>query len=233
MKLNGVFGKGSGKVGNSVWAVSGGVQIVRPYNPNVSNPNTDAQVEQRAKLKLMSQLAAALAPALAFKKNGLVSARNQFISANIGFWTYQQEKATIDMSKVTLTGKTTYLPAISGNFDGNNNLTVALAGDASKLVDSVVYVAVESTEDNKINVKAIQAVSVAGTGGTFSVTLQNMPDSTAVYAYGVKFSNAAMRMRYENLTTPGEPSQAFLGTAVIEALRQGEATVTRYTFQEQ
>ena len=79
MKLNGFVGKGTGKLGSSVFAVSGGEQIVRQYNPNVSNPNTDAQVAQRAKFKLMSQLAAVLAPGLAFKKDSLVSPRNKFI----------------------------------------------------------------------------------------------------------------------------------------------------------
>ena len=54
MKLNGIVGKGTGKLGASVFAISGGEQIVRQYNPVVSNPNTDAQVAQRAKLKLMS-----------------------------------------------------------------------------------------------------------------------------------------------------------------------------------
>ena len=76
MKLYGLFGKGSGKLGSSVFAISSGEQIVREYNPVVENPNTPAQVEQRAKFKLLSQLASDLASALAFKKEGLVSTRN-------------------------------------------------------------------------------------------------------------------------------------------------------------
>ena len=59
-KNTSLFGKVSGKIGAVVFSTSGGQTISREYNPHVSNPNTQAQIDQRARMKLMSQLSAAL-----------------------------------------------------------------------------------------------------------------------------------------------------------------------------
>ncbi len=55
-KQTSLFGKISGKLGAVVFSTSGGATISREYNPHVANPNTDAQINQRARMKLMSQL---------------------------------------------------------------------------------------------------------------------------------------------------------------------------------
>ena len=228
MKLNGIVGKGTGKLGSSVFAVSGGEQIVRQYNPNVSNPNTDAQVEQRAKLKLMSQLAAALAPAIAFKKQGLVSARNQFISKNIQFCSFENGKAVIDLSYLTLTGKNTVLPELEGSIGEGSVLSVQLESNASATVDAVVYVVCTSEGNSKINVLAIKPVSVAGNNGVFPTSFENVPQSVNVFAYGVKFQSEAQRVRYMNYVTTATGAGAELSVNEIEALRAGEPTETKY-----
>lgn len=84
MKLQGFVGKGSGKLGASVWTVRKGVQVVREYTDKVSNPNTRPQVEQRAKFKLLSQLAAITADAMAFTSmDAGQSMRNVFMKRNM------------------------------------------------------------------------------------------------------------------------------------------------------
>ena len=102
MKLNGFVGKGSGRLGSSVFAVRGGEQIVRQYTPNVANPNTEAQKAQRAKFKLLSQLAAITADGLLFPKVGNVSRRNAFVSANMPAVTYVGDVATLAVGSVKL-----------------------------------------------------------------------------------------------------------------------------------
>lgn len=84
MKLQGFVGKGSGKLGASVWTVRNGVQVVREYTDKVSNPNTRPQIEQRAKFKLLSQLAAITANAMAFTSMAAgQSMRNMFMKRNM------------------------------------------------------------------------------------------------------------------------------------------------------
>lgn len=86
MKLQGIAGKGTGKLGAHVWSVRKGVQIIREYTDKVSNPNTRPQVEQRAKFKLLTQLAAAIGDdGMFFMGRGAgVSMRNEFMRHNMG-----------------------------------------------------------------------------------------------------------------------------------------------------
>ena len=60
MKVRGYL-KGKGKLGNIVCSTVAGETIARDYNPEVANPNTEGQVDQRARFKLMSQLSSIMA----------------------------------------------------------------------------------------------------------------------------------------------------------------------------
>ena len=104
MKLSGMAGTGSGKLGSMVYATVAGEQIVRQYQPQVSNPSTKGQVEQRSKLKLMSQVARALSPVIAIPKDGLKSARNLFIKKNFDAATINaQDAAEVNITNLQLT----------------------------------------------------------------------------------------------------------------------------------
>lgn len=59
-KIIGLVGTMSGRVGNMVFSKKDGKTIARSYQPQVANPNTFLQVQNRSKLKLASQFAAAL-----------------------------------------------------------------------------------------------------------------------------------------------------------------------------
>jgi hypothetical protein len=63
----GILGPFSGKVGTVVGAIWKGIATIRGYNPNVTNPSTPAQQEQRAKFSLMVQF---LRPFLALLRVG-------------------------------------------------------------------------------------------------------------------------------------------------------------------
>lgn len=197
MKLTGIFGKGTGRKGDAVFAVSGGVQIVRQYNPNVSNPNSDAQVEQRAKLKLMSQLAASLSRGIAIPKKGLISARNQFVSKNIGLCTFEDGMAVVDMAPLQLTIGSTPIPVPSVDRETGVALSAAVAGS----FDKVFYVCVEITEDNKARIFDIQEAD-PGVSNTFPAEMTLPEGAGFLYAYGAKFSSAQAKALYENYEIP-------------------------------
>lgn len=185
MKLNGFVGKGSGKLGASVFAISGGEQIVRQYNPVVSNPQTDAQVEQRAKLKLMSQLAAAMSRQIAFKKDGLVSARNQFVSANIKKVTYDAATgARVELTELELAGGAVVLPAITVvSLSGTPNIVCEGAADMG--VNRVIYNIFRITEDEKVVPVATQAVEKSAQNSDFHLPIPEGVSDCFVLAYGV------------------------------------------------
>lgn len=228
MKLNGIVGKGSGKLGASVWSISGGEQVVRAYNPQVTNPNTDAQVAQRAKLKLMSQLAAALAPALAFKKNGLISARNQFVSKNIGLATFEDGVADVELIKLQLTPGIELMEAPVVIRGENDTATARLQSDWSARVDNVIYVTCVKTIDAKLYVLGIVKAQ-PGSNGEFQATIPMRDDNCVVYAYGVKFNSAADKAKFSNYIAEQGETTASLPTSVAALLANGTFTATNGT----
>lgn len=207
MKLNGFVGKGSGKLGASVFAISGGEQIVRQYNPQVANPNTAAQVAQRAKLKLMSQIAAALAPALAFKKQGLVSARNQFVSKNIGLvdvdMALGDEMATVDYTKLQITGGSIVIPSPSYGQGQGSGMVVKLAAAAPTGVARVVYVHVKNTSSDKLSVEEIVVASTPGSDGKFQANLVSSAEEGVLFAYGIMDKDAGATAKFDNYEASG------------------------------
>lgn len=222
MKLNGFVGKGTGKLGASVFAISGGEQIVRQYNPKVSNPNTDAQVEQRAKLKLMSQIAADMSQSIAFPKKGLVSPRNAFISANIGKCTYNEGQAEIDLQVIELAGGTGNLPVPAV---GEEN-ALALSAAAPADVNAVVYAAYKRGEDNQLVLIDQKIVSEAGDGNTFPTTM-TMPDSSyVVYVYGVKNNGKASVIEYMDYIAVLSNARAELEAIRSIVVKGGSLTAT-------
>lgn len=190
MKLNGLTGKGTGKLGSSIFAINSGEQIVRQYQPNVANPSTEGQVEQRSKLKLMSQLAAAYALVLAFRKDGMKSARNLFISKNIVNVSFNEDTASVNLPAMQLTAGSASIPAISVTRNGTTALNVALTADASKICARVVYVAMIKTAEGSVQYLDSAVVETAGAGGTFAGTLAYTAAEVVVYAYGIKDMSA-------------------------------------------
>lgn len=215
MKQYGFVGKGTGKLGASVFAISGGEQIVRQYNPVVSNPNTEAQIAQRAKLKLMSQLAAAMEPGIMFVKVGLVSARNQFVSKNIGLATYgesEPEQASIDLTKIQLTPSNVAMRPLGVVTLSAGTLSLALADDGGKAYTRVVYVVYAKTRENELAYVASKSVTEPGTGNTYPTTVQCGFANVVVYAFGVNDKNSNATIRYENYVAEQGDADATLDT---------------------
>lgn len=110
MKSTGLFGKNSGRIGGVVYSNYRGEQIVRSYQPKVSNPNTAGQVAQRAKFKLASQVSASLkreikmsfVPAVAKE-----TPRNAFVKEMLKKTTYTNNKAILPIEDVVLTNSRT------------------------------------------------------------------------------------------------------------------------------
>lgn len=193
-----LMGKQTGKLGESVLAVSGGVQIQRAYNPNVANPNTALQVRQRSKLKLMSQLAAAMAGVIVFQKSGLVSARNKFISANIDLARENGGIASVTYENLQLADGNRGLPAIQVVRSNANGLQLSLQSTAASAVDRVVYNVFKKTSESQLQLLSSTIIEDAGDAGTFPATLPYAEGELAIYAYGMKDSNAAATAKYGN-----------------------------------
>lgn len=217
MRLNGIFGTGSGKVGSAVFATVAGKQIVRPYQSKVTNPNTDAQITQRAKFKLLSQLAAAMAPVIVIPKSGLVSARNRFVKKNIPLATYADDKASIVLAAIQLTESNTSFPNLAYNHDtGTDTLHVELEDFVTGIFEKVRYALFRKTEDAKLQLVAQAVVNVSNSAG--DVAGHDFSGLTngeyIVYGYGMNPKNASASVGYNNYDTEAGETTADLESSL-------------------
>lgn len=194
MKLQG-FLKGVGKIENIVVSQMGGVSIARAYQPNVKNPSTLPQVNQRARLKLASQLAAALAPVIAMARQGLVSARNQFIAKNMNWISADSGLAQVSYENLQLTNGTIGLPGIIISREGSN-LLLRLSTSAESSVSQVVYIVYHKNSENTLQLVDSIIQTDPGDNGDFETTILGFEGDVVVFAYGMKALSGAASAKY-------------------------------------
>lgn len=210
MKLQGFVGKGSGKLGASVWTVRKGVQIVREYTAKVSNPNTPAQMGQRAKFKLLTQLGAVVAGGGMFFRNLKPgeSMRNAFMSANMGAVELSPtgNVALLNVGAVVLTDGHTTAPTATFNRT-NGTLNVDLSSDAMSDIMGIGYAVMTMPELGRVigysarAEKAKEATSITAT----IVAPPNLMNKTSVLVWGYRFADAAARAKYEAIAASETP----------------------------
>ena len=96
----------AGKKAGLVTYNVGTTMIAREYNPHPANPRTEKQVAHRAKIKLLSQLAAVFRPIIAIFPTSGKSSRSIFARLNFPKITAVGTTAEIDFASVSLTDST-------------------------------------------------------------------------------------------------------------------------------
>lgn len=224
MKLYGIFGKGTGRKGDAVFAIAHGVQIVRQYNPVVLNPKSTKQVDVRSRLKLLSQLSAVMGKDIAIQRIGLKSARNQYVSINFPLSYTVNDAASIDLAKVQLTKSHVGMTMFGVDRTDGEHINVALGADSAALFDRVVYVAYIINPDQSLQKLGDIVVSNAGANGLFSGALPYSGNGLVVYAYGIKDLNDRASVMFGNLK--GVSSEGIARLLTSRALRATDAQVT-------
>lgn len=205
-KVTSLYGKTTGKIGSIVFSTSGGETIAREYNPHVANPNTQAQVNQRARMKLMSQLSAALSPVIAMQKEGLVSRRNKFVQKNFDACYALNGEAQITYENVQLTEGNTALPAFTAGGGVVNDkfvLDMLYNVEPSAAISRIVYCVFRKTSEGKlefvtsvINSKRNDVV----VGQYFYTQLTDLPIAEyVIFAYGMCDTSERATAQYGNM----------------------------------
>lgn len=200
-KVTSLYGKTTGKIGSIVFSTSGGENIAREYNPHVANPNTQAQVNQRARMKLMSQLSAVLDPVIAMQKDGLVSKRNKFVSRNFSSCYVSNGKAQVSYENLQLTSGNAAIPAIVYEVDEISLIsTLKLSQNAEASVSRVCYIIFRKTSEGLLQLVKSQIVETAGAEGLYPWEIGEIPaDNYVFFAYGMKDLSAKATAQYGNL----------------------------------
>ena len=186
----------TGKLADTVMAVRNGQQIARKYQPVVYNPSTPAQVAQRAKLKLLSQLSAVMAPVIAMPRRGSVSARNLFTKMNFRNTTFSDGEANITLPDVQLTSSVVAMTPVTANVSGSN---VEVSVGAGLNVDRVVYCLFYEQQDKTLRFAGSKVISEAGADNTYNTTFPATAENGVVLAYGVRDNTEAARVMFGNM----------------------------------
>lgn len=225
MKLYGIGGVGTGKLGNQVFAVKAGEQIVRQYQPVVSNPNTPAQVETRAKMKLISQVAAVVAPTIAIPADGLKTKRNMFISRNYNLMNFANNKATIALKDMQLTKGTLGFGDLVFERSGVN-LQASIIHSISSDITKVVYVLLQQTADGKLLFSESQTKDYDNGQGLIcdfnkaAVT----GDVYVALAYGIRANTERAKSYLDNMQAP--TAEAIAQVVAERRLLDSDVTLT-------
>lgn len=220
-KVTSLYGKTTGKIGSIVFSTSGGETIAREYNPHVANPNTSAQIDQRARMKLMSQISASLAQSLAYTKSGLVSARNKFVKRNFESTYALNGVAQCSYENLQLTEGNLGLPAITmtaTDNQGSRELVIALAETPGANISRVVYNIYVKTEEGQLSLVQSIIVSERETDqGDFGAFVEDLPSGDlVVYAYGMIDTSESATARYGELNvTTGSDLARLVATRSI------------------
>lgn len=233
-KVTSLYGKTTGKIGSIVFATSGGETIAREYNPHVANPNTQAQVDQRARMKLMSQLSAALSPVIAMTKEGLVSKRNKFVSKNFDACYALNGTAQITYENVQITEGNTSLPALTGGGDVDNNLetiSVGISVEPSATINRVVYCLFKKTNEGKLEY-VDSKISTERKGNVymhyFHEDWEDVPVAEyVIFAYGMSDTSEAATAAYGNLNVVSASDLARLVATRTISYQDYQFTQTR------
>lgn len=213
MKLNGMAGTGSGKLGSQVYASVAGEQVVRQYQSKVANPNTALQVNQRARLKLMSQLSAAFAPVIVIPKDGMKSSRNLFVKRNFDLSSGNDGLAQLSIENIQLTGGTAGLPAIYVSRAGGTAMTVKLVSNPGASVSRVCYIIYTKDQNEQLRYIESKVVDIAGADGQYQTTFGYLSGDIVVYAYGMKDLNSRATANYGDysVATGQDIASLFMG----------------------
>lgn len=198
MKLSSILGHGRGKLGAAVFSSTNGQQIVRQYQPNVKNPNTVAQTMQRARFKLMTQIASSMAPVIAIPKSGAVSSRNMFVKKNMPLVIGTEDGAQLVYENLQLTSGTRALPGIYVEREGGK-LKIGLLQAPTGNISRVAYCAFAKDSEGQLSYEWSIVSSTPGERGTFDVETNDLVSLDVVfYAYGMIDTNASATAAFEN-----------------------------------
>lgn len=235
-------------MGNAVFRARSGQQVVTQYNPIVSNPNTEAQQNGRARFKLVSQLAVVFAPYLRGFGSFIIKTRaekagkgiNKSVNAAFVGVNYKlteldpdpsaAEKAVIPMEKVQLTSSSRPFGSIAlseNTEDGKKVVSVQITapgmqdGDKAQVV-LVGYGTMSVTKSPYV----VGITEATFSDGVALVNTQPVESSEkyTVLSFGVALNQAAVsRLALANM----QSEEDFLAEVGISTLiKAGAATTT-------
>lgn len=226
-RLQGITGGLSGKMGSTVFRQRGGETIASQYQPIIKNPNSEGQQAQRAKFKLMSQLAAIMAEGFGTMSvtkragSGRPSQRNAFVQKNFGLVTVADDAsgvtARIPMEQLQLTSSFRALPTPTLTVLLGRGFEVSMENNVPSEVSIVRVVLVGYTSNGVTQAEIQEIVDVPVENGSISHDFLVPLGKYTVLAYGLIPSESALSsIDLDNIHTPAD--EEFISAVKLNAM---------------
>lgn len=209
MKVRGYL-KGSGKLGNIVCSTVAGETIARDYNPEVANPNTETQVAQRAKFKLLSQLSSVMAPVIAIPKEKSQSTRNLFVRKNMGTTVFDGVQAAINLNRVQLTNGNTNIDTFGCDRSSHEHCSCYYSGINFVGMAGIVYCIFTKDDAGNLSLFDSAVVTENTEHEDWGADLKYTDKEIVLYAYALCGDGDKAKAAFGNLEAPTAESMAKL-----------------------
>ena len=143
----------AGKKAGIVTYRVGDTLLAREYNPHPKNPKTERQVQQRDKIKLLSQIAAVFRPIIAIFPSSGKSSRAIFARINYPKITASGTSAEIDFTSVSLTDSSRPITQVAKDIaflPSGVRMLVGLPQEPTKDIKRVFYYIYTKPDNGKL-----------------------------------------------------------------------------------
>lgn len=223
------LGKVAGAVSAVIASSYGGAVILRSRNPKKKQVNSVAQMESRAKLKLLGQIAAELAPVIVIPHTDNVSSRNLFIKKNYNLAYCNEDSAQLTYENLQITGGMAGLPPIFVQREPSKGVQVRLAEDMQSGVDRVVYILYKKTIAERLVFVDSVIAHEAGADKLYPAVLPYTEGDIIILAYGMKDVSAAGSVKYSETKVSSAMDVAQLYLRHVKGKKDTIFTMTRGT----
>lgn len=219
----------TGKKGGVITYRVGDTILAREYNPHPANPKTQKQVAQRAKIKLLSQIAAVFRPIIAIFPTSGKSSRAIFARLNYQKITVPSTTALIDYASVSLTDSTRPITQVTKDVvflaTGVRKL-IGLPNEPTEDIKRVFYYLFSKTDNGKlcfvdyylseIRWSARNPIFFCWANASFDIDEQGKATKDyVVYALGMGDNSEEATTYWQNLDVP---NLELLGQIIAEGL---------------
>lgn len=210
-RLQGISGGLSGKTGSYTFRQSRGQTIVSQYQPIVKNPNTQGQQNQRAKFKLMTQLAAIMATGFGTmgvtKRPGkqAPTQRNAFVQLNMPLVEVSSDNqnavAEIPMEQLKLTTSFRFMPSLNLANGGSDGIDIGFVEALPTEISSIRFV----TVGYRGNVATIVDIRDIPRSQSDNIQIAVPDGKYTVLAFGmIPTGSASTSIDLDNIHTPSD-----------------------------
>ena len=219
----------SGKLGSSVFAISKGVTVERQYQPIVNNPQTKAQIAQRAKFKLLSGLASVVSPFACLLTEGLQTQANVFIKRNMNLVSFVNGAAQINMPNIQISGgSNSFVTPTFTIAQGTGTGSISAEDVAAAGFDGVVFLVVGTKRPRVARITGKIVLTPSENAFSIQFPTASSFQEYHLYAYGIKLTDKGVSA-YGTLDSI---SQDIVEVSVTRMISEGmmTASATSYAF---